>query len=88
MSDLLSNIMQEAPLLTYCAVDYFGLFYIKDKRKEVKQYGSLFTCLVSRAVHIEVADSFIMALRHFISLRGNICELRSDWGTNFVGAER
>ena len=27
-----------------------------------------------------------MALRLFISLRGNIRELRSDWGTNFVGA--
>ena len=29
-----------------------------------------------------------MALRRFISLRENIQELRSDWGTNFVGAER
>ena len=53
----------------------------------------MFTWLASRAVHIEVADSldtdsFIMALRCFISLRGNICELHSDWGTNFVGAER
>ena len=46
-----------------------------------------------QAVHIKVTDSldtdsFIMALRHFISLEGNICELRSDWGTNFVEAER
>ena len=93
MSDLPSDRMQEAPPFTYCSVDYFGPFYIKDKRKEVKQYGSLFTCLASRDVHIEVADSlntdsFIMALKCFVSLRGNICELRSDWGTNFVGAER
>ena len=93
MSDLPSDRMQEAPPFTYCAVDYFGPFYIKDKRKEVKRYGSLFACLASRAVHIEVmdsldTDSFIMALRCFISLRGNIRELCSDWGTNFVGAER
>ena len=92
MSDLPSDRMQEAPPFTYCAVDYFGPFYIKDKRKEVKQYGSLFTCLASRAVHIEVADSldtdsFIMALRCFIHLRGNIHELHSDWGTNFVRAQ-
>ena len=90
MSDL---PMQEAPPFTYCAVDYFTPFYIKDKRKELKWYGSLFTCLASRAVHIEVADSsdtdsFIMALRRFVRLRGNIRELRSDWGTNFVGSER
>ena len=93
MSDLLSEKMQEVPPFTYYAVDYFGHFYIKDKRKEVKWYGSSFICLVSRAVLIEVADSldtdsFIMALRCFISLRGNIRELRSDWGTNFVGAEQ
>ena len=83
ISDLPSDRMQEAPPFTYCAVDYFGPFCIKDKRKEVKRYGSLFTCLASRAVHIEVADSldtdsFIMALRRFISLRGNIRELRYD----------
>ena len=29
-----------------------------------------------------------MALRCFISPRGNIRELCSDWGTNFVGNER
>ena len=81
--------MQEAPPFTYCAVDYFGPFYIRDKRKEVKWYGSLFTCLAS----IEVADSLgtdssIMALRCFIRLIGNIRKLCSYWGTNFVGAEQ
>ena len=83
MSDLPSDRMQEAPPFTYCSVDYFSPFYIKDKRKEIKRYGSSFTCLASRAVHIEVADSldtdsFIMALRRFINLRGNISELRYD----------
>ena len=29
-----------------------------------------------------------MALRRFINIRGNIRQFRSDWGTNFVGAER
>ena len=84
MSDLPSDRVQEAPLFTYCAVDYISHpFYIKDKSK---WYGSLFTCLASRAVHIEFADSldrdsFSMALRRFIRMRGNICELHSDWGT-------
>ena len=93
MANLPSDRMQEVPPFTYCAVDYFGPFYIKEKRKELKRYGCLFTCLTSRAFHIEVSqtletDSFIMALRRFINIRGNIRQLRSDWGTNFVGAER
>eukprot|EP00112_Aurelia_sp_Birch-Aquarium-sp1_P002491 Seg1276.8 transcript_id=Seg1276.8/GoldUCD/mRNA.D3Y31 product="hypothetical protein" protein_id=Seg1276.8/GoldUCD/D3Y31 len=93
MADLPSDRIQEAPPFTYCAVDYFGPFYIKEKRKELKRYGCLFTCLMSHAVHIEVShtlvtDSFIMALRRFINIRGNIRQLRSDWGTNFDGVER
>ena len=34
MSDLPSEKMQEAPPFTYCAFEYFGPFYIKDKRKK------------------------------------------------------
>ena len=57
----------------------------------MKRYGALFTCLVSRAVHIEVASSlesssFIQALRRFIARRGPVREIRTDNGTNFVGA--
>ena len=48
--------------------------------------------MASRAIHIEVAhsmetDSFIQALRRFICRRGDVRELRSDRGTNFIGAE-
>ena len=65
---------------------------IKEGRKELKCYGCLFTCLASRAVHIETAssletDSFIQALRQFIAHCGPIREIRSDNGTNFVGAK-
>ena len=66
---------------------------IKDGRRELKRYGALFTCLASRAVHIETAnsldtDSFINALRRFISRRGPVREFRCDNGKNFVGAAR
>lgn len=47
--------------------------------------------MASRAVHIEVTDtletdSFINAQRRFVCIRGPIQQLRSDQGTNFVGA--
>ena len=59
----------------------------------MKRFGVLFTCMASRTGHIEVADtletdSFISALRRFICRRGPTRQLRSDQGTNFVGARR
>ena len=92
MADLPEERITSAPPFTYCGVDLFGPFQIKQGRKEVKRYGVLFTCLTSRAVHIETADSletdsFINALRRFIARRGPLREIRSDQGTNIVGAQ-
>ena len=49
--------------------------------------------MASRAIHLEKlnsmkADSFICALRRFIKRRGSVRQLRSDHGTNFIGAKR
>ena len=93
MADLPRDQISPAPPFTYTGVDYFGPFLIKEGRKELKRYGALFTCLVSRAVHIEVAStlessSFIQALRRFLARRGPVREIRSDNGTNFVGARK
>jgi len=91
MADLPTDRVQPAPPFTYAGVDCFGPFIVKDRRKEIKRYGVLFTCLVSRAIHIEVAnnmdaDSFLNAYRRFIGRRGPVRHLRSDQGTNFIGA--
>ena len=45
------------PPFTYVGVDYFGPFYVRQGRSNVKRYGCLFTCLVIRVVHIEVVNS-------------------------------
>ena len=81
------------PPFTFVGVDYFGPFSVKYRRGTVKRYGCLFTCLTTRAVHIEIAhsmdsDSFIMALHRFIARRGKPSKIVSDNGTNFVGAEK
>ena len=93
MADLPKERLMPAPPFTYCGVDYFGPFRIKEGRKELKRYGVLFTCLSSRAVHIEAANSletnsFLNALRRFIARRGPVREIRSDRGTNIIGAEK
>ena len=74
MADLPFDRVDPAPPFSYCGVDYFGPFLIKEGRKELKRYGVLFTCFTSRAIHLEIAnsletDSFINALRRFLSLR-------------------
>ena len=91
MSDHPEDRVDVSPFFSYCAVDYFGPFMIKDGRKGLKRYGVFFTCMSSRAVHVETAssletDSFIHALRRFLCRRGPVRQLRSDQGTNFIGA--
>ena len=50
----------------------------------------LLTCLAIRAIHLEVAftSTPINALRRFVARRGQVKIIRSDNGTNLVGAER
>ena len=93
MSDLPDDRLEPSAPFTYVGVDYFGPWIVKEGRKEMKRYGVIFTCLSSRAIHLETANSldtssFINALRRFISIRGPVRQLRSDRGTNFIGAER
>ena len=94
MADLPDDrVSPNKPPFSSVGVDFFGPFEVKQGRSRVKRYGCLFTCLVMRAVHIEVAhtlntDSMINALRRFISLRGNPERIRSDRGTNFTSAEK
>ena len=91
MGDLPVDRLDSAPPFTHTGVDLFGPFFMKVRRSVVKRYGEMFTCLSCRAVHLELVnsletDSFIMALRRFISRRGDVRMIRSDNGTNFVGA--
>ena len=85
MADLSEDRLESAPPFTYCAGDYFGPFMVKEKRKEIKRYGVIFTCMASTAILLEIAnsldtDSFLNAFRRFTSRRGPVRQLRSDQG--------
>ncbi len=80
------------PPFTNTGVDFFGPFQVSHGRKREKRYGVVFSCLTTRAIHVEIAyslttDSFINALRRFLARRGCIKTMSSDNGTNLVGGE-
>ncbi|XP_062587039.1 uncharacterized protein LOC134248653 [Saccostrea cucullata] len=96
MADLPSVRVRQSPPFTYVGVDMFGQWEVVTRKTRggsanSKRWAILFTCLSSRASHIEVVEdmsssAFINALRRFIAIRGRVAEFRSDRGTNFVGS--
>jgi hypothetical protein len=94
MADLpLQRVAGNTRPFQYTGLDYFGPMQVKRARSRLKKWGCIFTCLVTRSVHLELADSlqtddFILVLRCFVSRRGHPNEIFSDNGTNFKGADK
>ena len=78
---------------SYIGLDYFGPIDVTVGRRVEKRWIALFTCLNTRAIHLEVAhrldaDSCIMAIRRFVLRRGPPIAIFSDNGTNFKAADK
>ncbi len=81
------------PAFYSTGMDCFGPFVIKIGRRNEKRWGVVFKCMTIRAIHLDIlhsidSNSFLMALRRFITRRGKPYELLCDQGTNFKGGER
>lgn len=95
MGDLpASRLAAGATPFSRLACDYFGPFETSPGRNRItKRWGALFTCLVTRAVYLDLAhslsaDDFLLVFRRHIGLYGKPVVVHSDNGTAFVGAER
>ena len=84
-----------APRFSHSGLDFAGPFLTKRgyTRRPViiRTYAFIFTCLSTRATHIELCldlstDKFMAALRRSCARRGTPTEIFSDNGSNFIGA--
>lgn len=83
----------EAQPFEVTGVDFAGPLLVKGESAMHKSYVTLFTCAVTRAVHLELVrdmstESFLMALRRFISRRGIPRVIYSDNAMSFKRANK
>ena len=94
MADLrVERLLYQSPPFTNTGVDYFGPFYVTVRRTAEKRWGFLFTCLTTRAIHVEIvpsmdASSCVTGVERFVSRGGTPAIIWSDNGTNFVGGAK
>ena len=84
------------PAFSHIGIDHFGHLTVKMEgrgSRQQKRWICLFTCLVTRAVHLEVAhsmnvDDFLLCFSKFVSIRGRPVVVYSDNGLNLQAGEK
>ncbi len=97
MCDLPAPCVQPAPPFAHTGVDNANPFLLRRSCGRVvcieeKVWVVLFVYMVTKTVHIEVADGcssaeFLDTMAHFVARCGFLSHLYSDCGTNFIGAD-
>lgn len=86
--------VRKAPAFSKVGVDFAGPLYVKTQTKDMrKAYIALFSCCVTRAIHIELvedlsSEAFRRALRRFSARRGTPTLIVSDNAKTFQATER
>ena len=84
----------ETPPFETVGVDFAGPLFVRAKKDKVeKAYIALFTCDVTRAVHLELVsdmstETFLLAFKRFISRRGLCRTVYSDNARTFKRADQ
>ena len=74
-------------------VDYAGPIYYRHKKTEHKSYIILYTCSLTRGVHLELlpnmsCEEFLASLKRFVAARGRPKKIISDNGKTFHAASK
>ncbi|CAG2200461.1 unnamed protein product [Mytilus edulis] len=82
-----SRVSQSIPFAS-TGLDYLGPIYVKYDGENKKRWVCLFTCFVTRAIHLELlndmtTEEFLYAFRRFVSIRGAPCNILSDNAAQF-----
>ncbi|XP_055589224.1 uncharacterized protein LOC129741507 [Uranotaenia lowii] len=96
MADLPVERVTQCPVFERVGVDYCGPFFVtypQRKCRPVKVFIAIYVCLVTKAVHMEVASDlstqgFLATFQRFCSRRGAPRLVMCDNAKNFVGAKR
>ena len=74
-------------------VDFAGPAFATCRGEEGKYWVALFTCMSTRAIHLETVrdmttETFLLALRRFMARRGKVTVMLSDNGRTFTKAAK
>ena len=79
------RISRSIPFITYVGLDFFGPLTVHSAAtgNNFKTYGCIFTCLVTRAIHLELmpsltSQSLSLAVQRFMNRRGHPQFMYSD----------
>ncbi|GBO22189.1 hypothetical protein AVEN_54003-1 [Araneus ventricosus] len=92
-AQLPKNRILENPPFTVTGIDFTGPVIIRSgKESNQKSYITLFTCAVTRALHLELTTDmttkhFILSLRRFLARRGNCKVIISDNAKSFKATD-
>ena len=83
----------EEPPFTFTGLDYAGPLYIKSSGNMEKIWICLYTCCVTRCIHLDIVfnlsvESFFRSLKRFTARRGVPLKILSDNGKTFKAAAR
>ena len=93
MAPLPAFRVSEAPPFSTVGIDFAGPLYCKTKKGMTKCYIALFSCGITRAVHLELVydlstPTFICCLRRFCARRGTPSIIVSDNARTFKAAHK
>ena len=86
------RIVRSLPFQT-TGIDFTGPLYISNAGKLEKIYICLFTCAVTRSIHLELVsklstDSFLRAFRRFVARRGMVSTIYTDNAPTFKNSDK